>query len=231
MTSRGVQFNLRQAPHHVRDMSLDSPPGAMGAYERVVLGAPPPFIECVPANITWTGGIAPYSLRVTLADSSSILRGFDGINATNFVWSPDVPAGTNVSLELMDARTPVFVFTQAPISIAVGLDGVSCGLISTSVQQVDATSIISSSRPVASSVASTTRTQTPTSLPSMQVVPRNKAVSRSTITVVVVGVVIFLLLAGVLLWRSRVMAGRRRHRNGGDISLVYDYHYFPSDSD
>ncbi|KAM5531953.1 hypothetical protein V8D89_014353 [Ganoderma adspersum] len=189
-------------------MPPNSAPGTVGANEHVVLAALPPFIECVPANITWTGGIAPYSLRVTLADGSSVLRGFDGINATNFVWTPDVPAGTNVSLELIDARTPVFVFTQDLITIAAGPDGASCGAPSTSVQQVAATSII------ASSVASTTRTQAPTSLPSMQVVPRNKAVSGSTVAVAVAGVVIvLLLLVSFLLWRSRVTARRREHRN------------------
>ena len=193
----------------------------MDAYQLVVLGALPPFIECVPANITWTGGLAPYSLRVTLAGSMAVLRGFDGISATNFVWAPDVPAGTKVSLELMDAGTPNFVFTQDLITIAAGPDGASssCMAPSTSIQQVAATSIIPSSQVShgASSVASTNRAQTATSLPSMQAVPRNKVVNGRMIAAVAAGVVIFLLLAGVLLWRSRVTAGRRKHRNGGDI--------------
>ena len=155
----------------------------MDAYELVVLGALPPFIECVPANITWTGGLAPYSLRVTLAGSSTVLRGFYGINATNFVWAPDVPAGTKVSLELMDAGTPNFVFTQDLITIAAGPNGASssssCGVPSTPTQQVAATPIIPSSQVShgASSVASTNRAQTATSLPSMQAVPRNKVVN------------------------------------------------------
>ncbi|PIL28448.1 hypothetical protein GSI_08482 [Ganoderma sinense ZZ0214-1] len=57
----------------------------------------------VQANITWIGGATPYSLRVYAGDSGNLLDRFDGINATHFVWTPDIPSGTLVALQLIDA--------------------------------------------------------------------------------------------------------------------------------
>ncbi|KAI1786273.1 hypothetical protein LXA43DRAFT_870585, partial [Ganoderma leucocontextum] len=66
----------------------------------LVLNPPLSLTECVPVNITWTGGTPPYSLQVNLGNSSETIRQFDDIFNTSFVWDTDVPAGTLVSFDI-----------------------------------------------------------------------------------------------------------------------------------
>ncbi len=77
--------------------------------------------ECVPVNITWTGGTAPYSLQVNLGASSMTIRQFDDILNTNFVWDTDVAAGTLVTIQIVDEQT-VLQYIPEPIMIGAAPD-------------------------------------------------------------------------------------------------------------
>ena len=82
---------------------------------------PSALTQCVPVNITWSGGFPPYSLSVTLRDSSQVFRQFDGINATQLLWATDLPAGTMVSLHIIDQRS-VLRSVLDPITIGASTD-------------------------------------------------------------------------------------------------------------
>ena len=151
----------------------------------------PSFTECIPTNITWTGGTAPYSVFINVRDSSQNLRQFVNINTPHFVWSPDVPAQTLVSLQVIDTRN-VLTLIEDPILIEQKPLGASC-----------VASTLSSSVPVP------TTTQSPSTGMS-----RNP-ISSGVIAAIVLGAVILLgLLATLRWWFFRVRARRRRKENG-----------------
>ncbi|PIL30218.1 hypothetical protein GSI_07796 [Ganoderma sinense ZZ0214-1] len=87
----------------------------MGTFS---LNHPSSLTECVPTNITWTGGAAPYSLQINWGASSTTIRQFNNILDTNFVWDTDVAAGTPVSFQVLDARTVQVALD--PIVVGVG---------------------------------------------------------------------------------------------------------------
>ncbi|KAM5531952.1 hypothetical protein V8D89_014352 [Ganoderma adspersum] len=199
MTSQVQKIRLRLAHRVPADTS---PISASGTYGPIVVDAPSSFTECIPPNITWTGGITPYSLLINVRDSSQILRQFDGINTTHFVWSPDVPAETLVSLQVMDART-VLTLIEDPILVGEKPLGASC--------EVPTTNIPS---------------QIPSPIPSMRADPRqNPSTRSSTIAGTVVAVVLFLFLATSLWWQFRVRARqrlRRKNQNNTEKEVMRD---------
>ncbi len=188
----------------------------------VVLRLNPPssLTECISTNFTWTGGVAPYSLLVQFRYSSETLRQFDSIDTTHFVWAPDLPAGTLVSFEIHDEQN-VLVATEDPILVGAGAPGVGCNSTfepEPPVSIAPARSVSTSTS--ASSAPSSTLSQSPSSRPSAS---RKNPVSRGTIALTVVGVVILLVLGTFAWWWTRATARKREQRNGVYLSSFYDY--------
>ncbi|PIL30061.1 hypothetical protein GSI_07638 [Ganoderma sinense ZZ0214-1] len=115
MQSRWGKDRLRLALRTPTSPSVPSPTLNMGTFS---LNHPSSLTECVPTNITWTGGAAPYSLQINWGASSTTIRQFNNILDTNFVWDTDVAAGTPVSFQVLDARTVQVALD--PIVVGVG---------------------------------------------------------------------------------------------------------------
>ena len=191
--------------------------GLVGSDGPVLLSSPSSLTQCVPSNITWTGGTQPYTLFVKFEYSSETLRQFDLINATHFLWTPDVPAGTLVSLQLIDERN-VLIYTEDAILVGAGPSGAECHMLvpmpmppSTSVQGALPTPTFTSS------IHSATQSQSPSSLR----VPSAVTVSGSTIALMVLGIVVLLLLGTFLWWRFCVTTRARKNRNGAYRTSLY----------
>ena len=153
---------------------------------------PSALTQCVPVNITWSGGFPPYSLSVNLRDSSQVFRQFDGINATQLLWATDLPAGTMVSLHIID-RLNVLQSVLDPITIGAGpnttcLDGITP--ITTTGPQVPTASI---------------KTQEPLSQNSLR---------GGEIAGIVLGLITSLLLISFGLWRYYREKRRRAELQG-----------------
>ena len=192
MTSpRGLRLG-----HRAPDASSIPASGTVGNCCNPIVIDVPSFTECIPANITWTGGTAPYSVFINVRDSSQNLRQFVNIDTPHFVWSPDVPAETLVSLQVIDTRN-VLTLIEDPILVEQRPIGASC-----------VASTLSSSVPVS--------TTTQSSLTGMS---RNP-ISSGVIAAIVLGAVILLgLLATLRWWFSRVRARRRKDNgNGGYLA-------------
>ncbi|KAJ7503008.1 hypothetical protein B0H11DRAFT_1987404 [Mycena galericulata] len=60
-------------------------------------------VTCQSFSISWVGGTAPYKL--VLQDTAAPEPPLESVTQTDtsFVWVPNVPAGTSVSLELNDS--------------------------------------------------------------------------------------------------------------------------------
>ncbi|EJF56928.1 hypothetical protein DICSQDRAFT_70448, partial [Dichomitus squalens LYAD-421 SS1] len=72
------------------------------------MDAPNPPTQCVPSEFTWSGGIAPYVLTIAPGDSlPSTWQQYSGLTRDSFIWSTNVPAGTNVNLALKDSTGEV----------------------------------------------------------------------------------------------------------------------------
>ena len=64
--------------------------------------------ECLPTNITWTGGTPPYTFGLALdfSDfSNGPLEQFNNISSSFFVWSTDVSSDHYVQFAVEDAQT------------------------------------------------------------------------------------------------------------------------------
>ena len=109
------------SPLRAPGMPFLSTPSILDGQDPLVLNRPSSLTECVPTNITWTGGTPPYSFQVGLGASSETIRQFDGIFDTHFVWNTDVAAGTLVSIHLVDEQT-IVQSTLNPIAVSAGPD-------------------------------------------------------------------------------------------------------------
>ena len=64
-------------------------------------------VQCEPSNITWQGGLPPFTLNVTSIVNNGIgdtLQSFPGITDQSFVWPVNVLEGTQIGYVLADAE-------------------------------------------------------------------------------------------------------------------------------
>ena len=210
-----------------------------------ILNTPPSLSQCALTNITWTGGMPPYTLRVNFGienvpfDFEPLVIGTD-ISATHFLWINDVAAGTVVLLEVIDT---LGVHEFAGNAIVVDdSSGFLCSdpffpVHKPSSSPGSATPTLSASTPVFStSSAHGTVTATVSvppnpvsSNPPAQVVVQQSpsVLSGSSMALIVLGGVIILLL-GTFLWWCSCVALRRRQSGKGEHPMPLTYP-FPSD--
>ncbi|TNY22051.1 hypothetical protein DMC30DRAFT_445647 [Rhodotorula diobovata] len=72
---------------------------------QAVINTPSQLFTCEPAAITWTGGTAPYFVRVYAGGSTTdLLETLQSSTSSNsYTWNVDIAAGTSVTLGLTDS--------------------------------------------------------------------------------------------------------------------------------
>ena len=182
------------------------------------LNTPLSLTQCIPVNISWTGGTPPFSLRANFKIGNStfqFLPEFLGteIFGTQFTWNTNVPSGMSVFFEVIDALS---VHTVATNPIFVGEpSGPLCLLdfptISVSSSRVPGTTItpstalITGTRTVAIRTTSTTYTLPLPTYPSLEVASGQSAylLNKISVAVTALGAVALLLVGTFLWWRAR----------------------------
>lgn len=76
-------------------------PGLMS----ITVSTPLSLFECNPVYLSWTGGVAPYTLGIYQAGSlTDRLETLSQTSDTNFVWTVDQPAGASVVIGVVDSQ-------------------------------------------------------------------------------------------------------------------------------
>ncbi|KAM5531978.1 hypothetical protein V8D89_014378 [Ganoderma adspersum] len=204
--------------------------------ELLVLHPPSSLTECVPANISWTGGMPPYSLQINLGAPGEMVQQFDDIFATNFVWSTDVAAGTQVSFQIVDEQTNVLRLESMSVIVVGAGPDTACvynpGYLPPTSSAVSATPTLSSptisstgmstspsvswsaasASPLKIVASATPSIALPSSFPATQTAQRVSP-SGATTAFIVLGLLTLPLLLIWLWWRFRV---NRRRKDGDD---------------
>ncbi|KAI0313331.1 hypothetical protein OF83DRAFT_1141932 [Amylostereum chailletii] len=82
-----------------------------------------PAIQCQVFDITWTGGVAPFALRLNDVNQDFIEEIGTGLQGPPFAWTVNQPSGLLASLVVTDAEGDVGV--TAPFTIQPS-DDTSC---------------------------------------------------------------------------------------------------------
>ncbi|KAM5531568.1 hypothetical protein V8D89_014767 [Ganoderma adspersum] len=204
--------------------------------ELLVLHPPSSLTECVPANISWTGGMPPYSLQINLGAPGQMVQQFDDIFATSFVWSTDVAAGTQVSFQIVDEQTDVLQLEPMSVIVVGAGPDTACvynpGYLPPTSSAVSATPTLSSptisstgmstspsvswsaasASPLKIVASATPSIALPSSFPATQTAQRVSP-SGATTAFIVLGLLTLPLLLIWLWWRFRV---NRRRKDGDD---------------
>jgi len=72
------------------------------ASQGLIINTPANAIQCEPTQITWAGGVAPFSLTIT-DESSGATDIFPDLTGDSLTWFVDFPAGSEVGLSLKDS--------------------------------------------------------------------------------------------------------------------------------
>ena len=208
-------------------------PASINTPLALTLNPPSSLAQCTSANIAWTGGTPPYTLTATLTfldtatsppsqwGSSASLG--TALTSIGLVWSTNVFQGTHVSFEVTDASG---VRASSPEPILVGSSGDECRLAFPP-PLVGATLV---QEPSPSGVLSSTGTRTTSAPPPSLTVPTTSqaavrpgaSLDGTSIALIFLGIVVFLLLGGLLLWWLRSKTRRRDGREGAYLpSLLY----------
>ncbi|KAI0671720.1 hypothetical protein C8Q78DRAFT_991290 [Trametes maxima] len=69
------------------------------------INTPNPPTQCIPVQLTWTGGQAPFFLAIKPGGqpSASALQQYSGLTTNSFTWSTNITAGTSIGFTLTDS--------------------------------------------------------------------------------------------------------------------------------
>ncbi|KAI0649132.1 hypothetical protein C8Q79DRAFT_1041602 [Trametes meyenii] len=75
------------------------------------INTPNPPTQCVPVQLSWTGGQAPFFLALIAVcsikpggqPSASALQQYSGLTTNSFTWSTNITAGTSIGFTLTDS--------------------------------------------------------------------------------------------------------------------------------
>ncbi|KAI0322611.1 hypothetical protein OF83DRAFT_1167477 [Amylostereum chailletii] len=137
---------------------------ALGAYaQSITLNTPSgstPAIQCQIYQVTWTGGTAPFSLRLNDGAQNFIKEIASNVQSSPFAWTVDQAQGTSVGLVINDAQGnngATAPFTIEPSSDTSCLNGGSASSASGASSASDAsTSAAASAASSASTAAAST---------------------------------------------------------------------------
>ncbi|KAJ3744311.1 hypothetical protein DFH05DRAFT_1460426 [Lentinula detonsa] len=84
----------------------------------LTVNTPSSLITCEPTLLSWSGGTAPYYLSILPGGetSSSALKTFDSTNATEYTWTVDIAADTEVTVQLKDSTGTIAYSDEIDIS-------------------------------------------------------------------------------------------------------------------
>ncbi|KAJ3859228.1 hypothetical protein EV359DRAFT_86656 [Lentinula novae-zelandiae] len=96
----------------------------------LTVNTPSSLTTCEPTLLSWSGGTAPYYLSILPGGetTSAALKTFDTTNATEYTWTVDIAADTEITVELKDSTGTIAYSDE--VDITAGSD-TSC--VSTSV--------------------------------------------------------------------------------------------------
>ena len=231
----GMSSPLGKRRPRLMPRAPDAAPASINTPLALTLNPPASLAQCTPANIAWTGGTPPYTLTASLTfldtatsppsqwGSSTSLG--TALTSIGLVWSTNVFQGTHVSFEVTDASG---VQASSPEPILVGSSGTECGLAFPP-PLVGATLV---QEPSTSGVLSSTGTSTTSAPPPSLTVPTTSQASvrssasldGTSIALIFLGIVVFLLLGGLLFWWLR---SKTRRRDGREGAYLTSLSYFP----
>ncbi|KAI0091290.1 hypothetical protein BDY19DRAFT_904736 [Irpex rosettiformis] len=71
--------------------------------QQFTINTPSGVLQCVPAQLTFSGGTGPFFLAINTPDANgAALQTYDGITASPFQWSANISANTQLGLSLTD---------------------------------------------------------------------------------------------------------------------------------
>ncbi|KAG0144529.1 hypothetical protein CROQUDRAFT_47134 [Cronartium quercuum f. sp. fusiforme G11] len=76
------------------------------ASETVMVNTPTSVVACLPVQINWTGGQAPYFLSLIPGGqpSAAALEDLGQQTGTSYTWKADLPAGTALTVQIRDSN-------------------------------------------------------------------------------------------------------------------------------
>ncbi|KAI0363770.1 hypothetical protein BV20DRAFT_87481 [Pilatotrama ljubarskyi] len=88
-----------------------------------VINAPNNLIQCQEADITWTGGMAPYFFEICPGGMSQApaLQQYANVAGQSFRWSANISAGTSVAFRVTDSSSLVTQSASSTISLGFGV--------------------------------------------------------------------------------------------------------------
>lgn len=87
------------------------------AQSAFTVNTPTTLIQCQPAQLSWTGGQAPYYPRITKGGSpADTLKTFSTTSETSLTWNVDIPANTAVTFAVSDSTGASNASAQVTIS-------------------------------------------------------------------------------------------------------------------
>ncbi|GAA5887229.1 hypothetical protein JCM6882_002456 [Rhodosporidiobolus microsporus] len=138
--------------------------GSALAQSAPTINTPTALYECQPYLVTWSGGSAPYYIRVLpggqLSGQTLTTIGDFPTSATSSSWTVNIAAGTSITLTITDSTG----VTAASAPVTVGQGDSSC--IGQSSPASGASSSFSASSTVASSAVSSSASATSSSVAS-----------------------------------------------------------------
>ncbi|KAE9398122.1 hypothetical protein BT96DRAFT_822454 [Gymnopus androsaceus JB14] len=83
----------------------------------LTVNTPTSLITCEPSLLEWSGGTAPYYVSILPGGdvSGSALRTFDATNATEYTWTVDIGADTEITVELKDSTGTIAYSAEVDI--------------------------------------------------------------------------------------------------------------------
>lgn len=88
----------------------------VAAQSGVTVNTPSSLFECSPVLLAWSGGVAPYTLRVNQAGSSSVSLEtlVQSTSDTSYTWTVNQPAGMKLTIAVTDSTGATAYSGQSP---------------------------------------------------------------------------------------------------------------------
>lgn len=86
------------------------------AQSTLTVNTPSSLFECSPVLLSWTGGVAPYTLRINQAGSTSVALEtlVQSTSETSYTWTVNQPAGIKVTVAVTDSTGAPAYSGQSP---------------------------------------------------------------------------------------------------------------------
>lgn len=94
--------------------------GVAMAQSTFTVNTPASVVQCVPLQISWTGGQAPFNPFITApGDTATILQALPQVNDRSTTWTVNIAAGQKFTINIVDSTGANAPSAQSP-AIASG---------------------------------------------------------------------------------------------------------------